>query len=80
MLDGFDVAVLDEATPIPAFEGMSDASGWRCYVLRVPLMLFDATLQRLLQLPEILLKPSVILLVYIDRLILSIYIAKITKG
>jgi len=36
LLDGFDVAVLDEAEPVPAFEGLSDASGWRCYVLRSP--------------------------------------------
>jgi len=40
--------VLDEAAPVPAFEGLSDASGWRCYVLRVPSILSDATSQRLL--------------------------------
>jgi hypothetical protein len=62
LLDEFDVAVLDEAAPVPAFEGLSDASGWRCYVLRVPSMLSDATLQRLLQLPEIQLKSTDLLI------------------
>ena len=58
------------------FDCNNSKFGWRCYVLRVPSMLSDATLQRLLQLPEIQLKSTDLLIEFFYWLFALIYTDK----